>query len=280
MAAIAPDGEADRQLRDFAANLRLACDQRGSISRICREIGINRQQFNKYLSGRHRPSPRSLRLIANHFGLSPDLLLAGQDGFRALVDGNYFDTFDRLSRQPQVMRFLDTVMSTPRAETDALLGVYDRYHYSSIYTHRILKAPLCIYRSGDLLQHAYIERFPSRDRPSRSEYIFKYHGFVLPIEDRIFTVDFENVQRNELTFGILSAVQRNATTLMFGITSGIAATMFRQPFATRLALHYRRPGLLGRDDILGATALDMDDATIPREVRDYLGDKPDMMKPA
>ncbi len=264
----------------FAANLRLACEQQGSISQICRKIRINRQQFNKYLSGRHMPSAGNVRLIANHFGLSPEVMLANHDSFRALVEGNFFDTFDRLRRAPQVIRFLDSALSVPEAHANELLGVYDRYQYSSIYTRRILRASFCIYRSGDLLQHCYIERFPSHDDPRRAEYIFKYHGFVLPIEDRIFTVDFESVQRNEMTFGILSAVHRNSKRFMFGITSGIAATMFRQPFSTRLALHYRRSGLLTRADLTRTTTLDMNDSTIPREAREYLGDAPDMIKPA
>ena len=263
----------------FAANLRLACEQQGSISRICRKIRINRQQFNKYLSGRHMPSAGNVRLIANHFGLSPEVMLADHDGFRALVEGNFFDTFDQLRRAPQVTRFLDTMLSVPEAEANELLGVYDRYQYSSIYTRRILRASFCIYRSGNLLQHCYIERFPSYEEPRRAEYIFKYHGFVLPIEDRVFTVDFESVQRNELTFGILSAVHRNSKRFMFGITSGIAATMFRQPFSTRLVLHHRRPGLLARADLVRTTTLDMNDTTIPREAREYLGDAPDMIKP-
>lgn len=271
--------EAPEGLAYFAANLRLICEQRGTISQICRKIRINRQQFNKYLSGRHQPSAANVRLIANHFGLSPAVLMVDHDSFRALVDGNYFNTFDRLRQAPQVLRFLDTALSVPEAETDALLGVYDRYHYSSIYPRRILRASFCVYRAGDLLQHAYIERFPSYDDCVRTDYVFKYHGFVVPIEDRVFTIDFESVQRNEMTFGILSAVHRNSKRFMFGITSGIAATMFRQPFATRLALHYRRPGLLSRADLAETTTLDMNDASIPHEAREYLGDAPDMIKP-
>lgn len=240
---------------------------------------INRQQFNKYLSGKHTPSAANIRIIADHFGLSPDVLCSPHTEFRALIDGNFFDTFNRLRTLPQVQKFLSTVMSAPEATEQALTGVYDRYQFSSIYPRRILRASLCIYPGQDVLQHTYIERFPSHDDPRKTAYTFKYHGFVFPIENRIFTVDFETVQRNEMTFGIYSTVQRSTKRFMFGITSGIAATMFRQPFSTRIALHYRRPGILSRSDIEASTALDMNDASIPREVREYLGELPDMMKP-
>jgi hypothetical protein len=83
-----------------------------------------------------------------------------------------------------------------------------------------------------------------------------------------------------MTFGIFSPVQRNAKQFMFGVVSGVAATAFRQPFATRAALHFRRHGLLNRAELAAATALDMNDPSIPREAREYLGETPDMIKPA
>lgn len=272
--------DSNARIETFAANLRRICDQQGSISQLCRKIQINRQQFNKYLSGRHLPSSANIRTIADHFGLSPDVLFSDHDEFCALIDGNFFNTFNRLRGEPQVQKFLSTVLSTPEAVEQPLVGVYDRYQYSSIYPRHILRASFCIYRGKDLLQHTYVERFPSYDDPKKTAYTFKYHGFAMPIEGRLFTVDFETVQRNEMTFGIYSIVQRNAKRFMFGITSGIAATMFRQPFATRIALHHRRPGLLRREDIANTTTLDMNDPSIPREVREYLGDTPDMIKPS
>lgn len=272
--------DSDRRAADFAANLRLLCDLRGSISQICRKIQINRQQFNKYLSGKHAPSSANSRMIADHFGLSAEVLFSPHAEFRAMIDGNFFDTFNRMRDSPQVQRFLSTVMSAPESLEQSLTGVYDRYQFSSIYPRRILRASLCIYSGPDFLQHSYVEHFPSHDDPKKIAYTFKYHGFVLPIENRFFTVDFETVQRNEMTFGIYSAIQRSSKRFMFGITSGIAATMFRQPFATRIALHFRRPGLLTRTDLAATTALDMNDASIPREVREYLGEQPDMIKPS
>lgn len=275
-----PTGPIETQPADFSANLRYLCDQGGPVSHICRKTRINRQQFNKYLSGKHVPSPKNVRAIADHFGLNPETLFSDHRDFRALIDGNFFDTFNNLRSEPQVVRFLSTLMDAGTNAENALLGVYDRYHYSSIYHGRIVKSVFCIYRGADFLQHFYVERFPSYDQPGQTAYTFKYHGFTMPIEGRVFTIDYESVQRNELTFGILTPVQRNAKQLMFGITTGVAANMFRQPFATRLALHFRRPGMLTSADLAGATALDMNDASIPGEVREYLGREPDMLLPS
>lgn len=272
-------GQPDPRQAAFSANLRRLCDQQGSISQVCRKMRINRQQFNKYLAGRHMPSTANVKAIADHFGIGPDLLFAPEEEFRTLIDGDFFDTFNRLRALPQVTNFLTTAMSAPEATEQALLGVYDRYHFSSIYPRRILRASLCIYQGPDLLQHVYLEHFPNPDDRTKTAYRFKYHGFVMPIEGRVFTVDFEASQRNEMTFGIYSPIQRNTKSLMLGITSGIAATMYRQPFSTRQALHFRRKGLLSREDIARTTALDYNDPSIPSEVREYLGNEPEMIMP-
>ena len=124
--------ETDQRAEDFAANLRLLCDQRGSISQICRKMKINRQQFNKYLSGKHAPSTANSRMIADHFRLSPDVLFSPHAEFRAMIDGDFFDTFNRMRAAPQVQKFLSTVMAVPDAVEHSLTGVYDRYQYSSI----------------------------------------------------------------------------------------------------------------------------------------------------
>lgn len=270
----------DPRLAAFSANLRQLCEQQGSISQICRKIGINRQQFNKYLAGRHMPSTANIRAVANHFGLDPEILFSPQEEFRALIDGDFFETFGRMRGLPQVAAFLSTAMAVPDTVRDGLVGVYDRYHFSSIYPRRILRASMCIYPGADLLQHVYVERFPHKDDGRRTAYRFRYHGFVIPIEGRVFTLDFETEQKNEMTFGIYSQIQRNTKSFLLGITSGIAANMYRQPFSTRQALHYRRPGLLSREDLVRSSAMDFNDPTIPAEVREYLGNEPEMIKPS
>lgn len=275
-----PPGDASTQrLEAFAENLRLLCSRKGSISDICRKIGINRQQFNKYLSGKHMPSSENIRVIASYFGVGPNIMLSESEHFRTLVEGNFFEVLDGLRQSPQVIRFLDAMTVSNKMTMGQYVGCYDRYQFSSIYARCILRSAFCIFRNGNFLNHYYMERFPSRDNPVKTEYIFKYHGFTFPIEDRLFCIDFESVQKNEMTFGIFSPVQRNSKQFMFGIASGIAATMFRQPFATRAALHFRRPGLLSRSELESTSALDMSDPSIPREAREYLGEGPDMIKP-
>jgi transcriptional regulator with XRE-family HTH domain len=49
----------------FSENLRHACTTYPSIAAVCTGIGINRQQFNKYLAGSTLPNAITLRKICN-----------------------------------------------------------------------------------------------------------------------------------------------------------------------------------------------------------------------
>ena len=65
---------------DIAQNLKLLCSFEKSISQVCRAIGINRQQFSKYLSGASQPSAYNLNQICDHFSIRPaDLYLPADE---------------------------------------------------------------------------------------------------------------------------------------------------------------------------------------------------------
>lgn len=50
--------ESPAQIRSiFGENLKTLCRESGAVSAICRELDINRTQFNRYLSGESFPHP-------------------------------------------------------------------------------------------------------------------------------------------------------------------------------------------------------------------------------
>ena len=56
-------------------NLRHLCRNTPSISELCRDIGINRTQFNRYLNGSAFPRPDVLFRICQHFSVDANILL-------------------------------------------------------------------------------------------------------------------------------------------------------------------------------------------------------------
>lgn len=73
----------------FAQNLRVLCEGETSISAACRGMGVNRQQFSRYLAGTALPNGKNLELICTYFGVSEASLFRGNDlaeaGSRATV---------------------------------------------------------------------------------------------------------------------------------------------------------------------------------------------------
>lgn len=69
----------------LAENLRTLSGYGKSVSEVCRRAGVNRSQFNRYLSGSSRPSLQSLRRICDFFGVDEHEVLLPPDDFRAIV---------------------------------------------------------------------------------------------------------------------------------------------------------------------------------------------------
>ena len=63
----------------FGANLRILAQQYPSISDLSRRLGINRTQFNRYLSGESFPRPDVLDRICAFFDMDARILLEPVD---------------------------------------------------------------------------------------------------------------------------------------------------------------------------------------------------------
>ncbi len=71
------------QLRHiFGTNLRQLSKRAGSISQLCRDLDINRTQFNRYLKGEAFPRPDVLYKICTHFDVDARILLEPLDCLR------------------------------------------------------------------------------------------------------------------------------------------------------------------------------------------------------
>ena len=68
----------------FGENLKSLTRSVGSVSHVCRELGINRAQFNRYLSSEAHPRPDVLEKICGYFGTDARILLAPLGELRGL----------------------------------------------------------------------------------------------------------------------------------------------------------------------------------------------------
>jgi len=261
---------ADAQNAQVLRNLRELVGRSASVAEFCRVVAINRQQFNKYLAGTHTPSRASLMKIAAKCGLAmQDFSLAPEAFVRHLDDRSASPGNHKLSGH------LQTLESFARASAHALkpfLGSYFRYHHSSIFSGRVVRALTVIYDAGGVIEYVTIERLPVQDGKTREVYTFSYRGICYLMGNRVFMSDYERKQCNEMTSTTLMPQFRTPIRYMLGLLMGIAATAYGQPFAARVAFERISDDLTVRKHLLRqATLLMPDDAEIPVSVRDYIG---------
>ena len=99
----------------FGANLRQLSSEYPSIAGLCRDLGINRTQYNRYLSGESFPRPDVLHRICEFFGKDARILLQPVD---TIPDGN-----SELLNHPAIRDFIGN-QSTKVPEDVVPSGLY------------------------------------------------------------------------------------------------------------------------------------------------------------
>ena len=122
----------------FSRNLRKMTADVPSISALCRTLGINRTQFNRYLSGESFPRPDMLARICRHFDVDARVLLEPverltHDTYRLLGHPVLHDFFDESMREiPESLlpgglyRFFRPSFMVPDKYTMALVRIWRR----------------------------------------------------------------------------------------------------------------------------------------------------------
>ncbi|NNE23304.1 MAG: helix-turn-helix transcriptional regulator [Rhizobiales bacterium] len=107
---------------NIATNLRALCAERGSIAQCCREAGINRQQFNRYITGEAIPNRANLQKICRYFGITETELFQAPQA----VDPSNIALSKIAANDPNWSRILDNVNKLPLAAIDD--GAYYVYY--------------------------------------------------------------------------------------------------------------------------------------------------------
>ncbi|GGL77067.1 helix-turn-helix domain-containing protein [Wenxinia marina] len=242
-------------MSEFSANLALACGHYRSISEVCRRMGINRQQFNKYLSGGAYPSRHNMRRICDFFGVTESEMLMDEARFERLIG---------LRRAPQApsrldlpLRHIEKVLAHA-SPVDRYAGYYFRYFYSFGNKGYVIRSLLrVVIREGrGYFKNLEILHDPATGRWTRTN---KYEGILFQLADRLQAFEYETVATNSVTQMTLYPVYRSRLDVIVGIQTGGPTRRGRRPGASRVALEYlgadidlrkglRQTGLFRPDD--------------------------------
>jgi transcriptional regulator with XRE-family HTH domain len=253
----------------LVANLTLLAQSFESVSEFCTKVGVNRQQFNKYLAARHQPSQKVLTQIARYFHMEPTDLLRSPEDFARFYDG-YDQNLPDMRESPVFSGLLKSALDNGQVLA-RYHGFYQRYHCSALFKGQVLRSSLSIFERDGLTQYVTVERFPmSNATGGTSFFTFVFRGYCVLLGDRLFCIDFEDRLRNELTFTVLTPQHRTPARFLYGLLTGVASTSFRQPFSSRIALMRDGSPRLSRTELRRGGILDMASADIPAEIRTYL----------
>lgn len=220
----------------LATNLRLLCSYHVSTSEVCRRLGLNRQQFMKYLAGTVFPSRHNLRRICDFFGVDEYEILMPHEQFREIVRLRPQGQPDALAAPPLIRTLLGQAQRQ-KGHLARYVGYYYKYYYSFSSPGLILRSLVCVYTHGDYTLYKTIERLKPPGAQA-TPYIFKYSGVLLNVGDRLHMIDHEAVAGNEISQTILFPSYRNRVINLIGLMIGVSGTDAHEPTAARVVLEY------------------------------------------
>ena len=210
----------------FSENLRSLCAEHGNISKICREIGLNRQQFNRYLNGESLPSAHNLRRIARHFELSEAQLFAPREDF----EDNLKNTMVRQQETPGGMflgPYSDQVKNLRR-----YFGFYHAFFCTPSWKSRVFCSLVRLKEKDGVVTIRSYENATSPDKSVRQ--ISRYEGLVTMRGNRIFVTEHECSKEGSIAQTILYSAHRQQLKYLRGMTLGVAWRPFPHPYAARM----------------------------------------------
>jgi transcriptional regulator with XRE-family HTH domain len=225
---------------NFARNLELLCSYYSSVSEVCRRLGINRQQFNKYLAGRAMPSRHNLRRICDFFGVEEAEILLPSRRFADIIElrpQRRRTTADHATH----IDHLEALRQIGGNRLDAYLGYYYRYFYSYGFPGMIVKSLFGLFHKGDIYYSKNLGILSEKPTERRHAVRFKYLGLPLLVNDRIFLLEYESVLRDIVSETILYPAYRRID-LLLGVQCTLAGRRSREPAAGKVVFEF-----LGRD---------------------------------
>lgn len=252
--------------QNLAANLKLLCSYSESISKSCREMGINRQQFSKYLNGSSVPSMKSLRKICDYFGVESEEITLPVEQFTPLVSTRKRNPKPKsiLDDSPQGKRhtrLLDEMMVTTTDDIEKYLGDYYYYYMTPSYEGYVSKgfARLSL-KNGIAYSHCYERTEPGQAMLDGYE-IGKFVGLVFVLGERIQIVDYGVHCRRAISQIILYGATKGSFSMLSGICLGVQGRNSRIPFASRVVFDRisNRMSLRAKLKAIGLFAIDSDE---------------------
>jgi len=253
-------------MENFSENLRSICADYGSIAQVCREIGINRQQFNRYLNNSGMPSAHNLRRIARHFDIPEADLFADHAEFTR----RHIQNQKRTASGP-----VDLMIGPFRDQTKVLrryLGFYHSHFQTPTWEGKILRSLIWLYEKDGFVMSRSVERVAEKDGSVNQK--SRYEGMVSQRGNRVYVVEHEMVREGSIVETILTPSHRQQVKYLRGLTIGVAWRPHVSPYASRAIWKRIGDRVSLRDALKACGVFSPESRYIDPAVRTYLGALP------
>jgi DNA-binding phage protein len=256
--------------QNFAVNLRLICDQYRSVAHVCRSLEMNRQQFNKYLSGKIYPSKHNLSRVCHFFKLTEEQLNLQPRAFGQVVAESFQSEAD-----PGISEIEKTLESLP-SSLDALAR-YEGFYYSHFHAlgfpGHLVRSLVHIYRHQDRFYTRNTEHLWNKEKNDSHRHRFKYKGIALYLGDRIFITEIEMLTKSAVCHTILFPSYRNVVDTLSGITTGVGSINSHMPKATRVEYQFLGKQVQLKETLHGCGIYDLDSESIDSDIRERINNE-------
>ncbi len=225
----------------FAANLRGKCYEHGTIADICRGIGMNRQQFNKYLAGTSIPNAVTLRKICGFLGVEEQSLFMSA---RVISGQNMFSAVSA-KRRPFELETLNREHYDANVE-DFPCGYYHTYMPLPSVPDFLVRSLLYVFQTGRQKEFVRLTRFPSFDRNSKSTNRGRHKGIVFANNSEIYFLGFNRYPPFQCSFMSLVRGYRSSNDFYEG---SVITNSLNAPLSTRVYISVASPFTTNRQKI-------------------------------
>jgi len=246
-------------------NLRYLCQFHRSVSVVAREIGINRQQFEKYVSGASYPSAHSRRKIGDYFDIDPERLSMEPTAFREVSP-------DLGHRQSLASFDLPEATHEELTALRPYIGFYQSYFLTPAWPGWIYVALVRIFEDDRKIRTVFFNR--ARDPKTNEMHRSRLDGVITLRGERLFLLEKTRHEVDRISETILYTSHKYARKYLTGMSIGVTWRPHRAPFATRLMwrrVHVLRPI---RDIIAECGIYRPEARVIDPIVRDFFGSNP------
>jgi transcriptional regulator with XRE-family HTH domain len=248
----------------IAENLRKLCSLYPSVTEVSRRLGINRQQFNKYLSGNSFPSLRNLRRITDFFGVDEFEILLPPVEFSAGVLPR------SAGAKPPPVSAANVIPGLSEASQIFLApycGYYHVYFCTPVWSNHVVRTLTRIYQEDGRTVTRSIERIRDASSRRRTGPVQKFRGVVAQVVDRLCILEYETYVEELLSMTFPYPSHRHAMRFLTGVIASVASAGSRQPFASRIVYEYLGRKVDGRSALRRCGLFPLENEGIAEEIR-------------